>query len=399
MLKLLLRLLLLLRLRLNKYIEQQRCCRIAPLVAAGIMSAVASLAGTAANRKNTSDALSAQRGEQSRQRQYELELAGKQNEWNIQQWRRENDYNSPAAQMSRLKAAGLNPDMVYGEGGATMPSAASPQMTAGRSAPPVDYSAVAGQKTIGGALAEANLQNIIANSKKTEAETNAINTATKGQESSNKILESDAAFRDALNQGNLDMQSVNIELGWTRVDLGNTDIAKARQEMTKMEHECNILIAERDVVLQKFKLMEVQTAIAEIEKNLAAPMGRAQIRALSESANVSHATARQIIKESTLSYLNLKQEYHNKVAAGQLYPLMELKYDAETGKMVYETERDKRWETWDKLVTPATEVAKGVAVGVGVAKSKGKSPTRVSTAERYDGKGVYKGEVVTRHNW
>ena len=43
----------------------------------------------------------------------------------IEQWNRENAYNSPTAQMERLKQAGLNPNLVYG-GGATTLSAHSP---------------------------------------------------------------------------------------------------------------------------------------------------------------------------------------------------------------------------------------------------------------------------------
>ena len=40
----------------------------------------------------------------------------RQNAWNLQQWNRNNAYNHPAAQMQRLKAAGLNPDLMYGQG-------------------------------------------------------------------------------------------------------------------------------------------------------------------------------------------------------------------------------------------------------------------------------------------
>lgn len=49
-----------------------------------------------------------------------------QNKWNLEQWERNNAYNSPAAQMQRLKAAGINPDLMYGQnaGGATGNSAA-----------------------------------------------------------------------------------------------------------------------------------------------------------------------------------------------------------------------------------------------------------------------------------
>lgn len=39
-----------------------------------------------------------------------------QNKWNLDQWNRNNAYNHPAAQMQRLKAAGLNPDLMYQQG-------------------------------------------------------------------------------------------------------------------------------------------------------------------------------------------------------------------------------------------------------------------------------------------
>lgn len=38
-----------------------------------------------------------------------------QNAWNLEQWNRNNEYNSPAAQLQRMKAAGLNPDLMYGQ--------------------------------------------------------------------------------------------------------------------------------------------------------------------------------------------------------------------------------------------------------------------------------------------
>lgn len=44
------------------------------------------------------------------------ELAQYQFDLNRRQWEAENEYNSPAAQMQRLKEAGLNPNLVYGNG-------------------------------------------------------------------------------------------------------------------------------------------------------------------------------------------------------------------------------------------------------------------------------------------
>lgn len=35
-------------------------------------------------------------------------------QWNLEQWNRENEYNSPAAQLQRAAEAGMNPNMLYG---------------------------------------------------------------------------------------------------------------------------------------------------------------------------------------------------------------------------------------------------------------------------------------------
>jgi len=46
-------------------------------------------------------------------------LMDHQFELNQRQWAAENEYNSPLAQMTRLKGAGLNPNLVYGSGSVT----------------------------------------------------------------------------------------------------------------------------------------------------------------------------------------------------------------------------------------------------------------------------------------
>ncbi len=55
------------------------------------------------------------------------DMQRRQNAWNLEQWNRNNAYNHPAAQMQRLKAAGLNPDLMYGQNaGGAMGNSASP---------------------------------------------------------------------------------------------------------------------------------------------------------------------------------------------------------------------------------------------------------------------------------
>lgn len=52
----------------------------------------------------------------------------------LEMWNRQNDYNSPAAQMERFKSAGLNPNLIYGQG-----SSGNAQQMPKYSAPTLEY--------------------------------------------------------------------------------------------------------------------------------------------------------------------------------------------------------------------------------------------------------------------
>ena len=67
-------------------------------------SAIASIAGNIASNANINNQISEQKRENQANRDWNLNLARLQNRWNIDQWNRENVYNSPAAQMARYKA-------------------------------------------------------------------------------------------------------------------------------------------------------------------------------------------------------------------------------------------------------------------------------------------------------
>lgn len=58
--------------------------------------------------------------------QANLELAKYQNQWNLEQWNRENAYNTPTEQMRRLRQAGINPNLAFSNGNLDNVSASSP---------------------------------------------------------------------------------------------------------------------------------------------------------------------------------------------------------------------------------------------------------------------------------
>lgn len=59
----------------------------------------------------------------------QMQLAGQANQWSIDQWNRENQFNNPIAQKMRLESAGINPALIYGNGGLVNEAASSPAVT------------------------------------------------------------------------------------------------------------------------------------------------------------------------------------------------------------------------------------------------------------------------------
>ena len=85
-----------------------------PTMLSGIMSGGAQLISTA-----MSNASVARQNRKSRT--FARGMYEKQRDDNIEFWRMQNSYNDPAQQMERLKNAGLNPALIYGQnaGGAS----------------------------------------------------------------------------------------------------------------------------------------------------------------------------------------------------------------------------------------------------------------------------------------
>lgn len=63
------------------------------------------------------------------------QLMALQNQYNVENWRMQNEYNLPANQRSRLRAAGINPDLLY-QNGASGVTAAAVSPTSGSSVSP-----------------------------------------------------------------------------------------------------------------------------------------------------------------------------------------------------------------------------------------------------------------------
>lgn len=78
-------------------------------IGAGAASAGGGILTASKNRKHQSQ-------ENQRQRDWAIDMFNRTNQRDMDFWKMQNAYNDPSAQMQRLKEAGLNPHLVYGNG-------------------------------------------------------------------------------------------------------------------------------------------------------------------------------------------------------------------------------------------------------------------------------------------
>ena len=118
---------------------------VASLIGGGISAVAGLFGGKKSNDANVKVAREYNQGQ--------MDLAKYQNEQNIKMWNMQNEYNTPAMQMQRMQEAGLNPNLMYGQGttgnASSAPDAMTPQMTK----PDLSYQYVADAgKSVGDAV-------------------------------------------------------------------------------------------------------------------------------------------------------------------------------------------------------------------------------------------------------
>lgn len=146
------------------------------------------------------------------------ELMELENKYNLMQWHRENEYNLPVNQVQRLKAAGLNPALMYGNGVDGL-TAASGNGVSGQSA---------GMPNLGqiDPLTAAQIANINAQTRKTEADTDLSIANT--EESKQRVLN----LRQEIRQSEQD-----INESAARIRNLDENTKKQAAEQVKMEFD------------------------------------------------------------------------------------------------------------------------------------------------------------------
>lgn len=197
------------------------------------ISAIGNFFGNKSNQK-ASDRLF------EKQAQFSREERIAQQKWIEEMYARNNAYNTPAAQMERYKAAGLNPDLIYSQGdsgNASFPEAPSQAATPTASVIP--------KNTYGDTAAIAAQTGLMT------AQAKALESQAKKTDTEESLLTADYLLRKARTESDIELQNstiyVNHELG--QLNHAEAEVAaKKLQEidvsMSQMKEQTNLFKAQ-----------------------------------------------------------------------------------------------------------------------------------------------------------
>lgn len=215
---------------------------------------------------------------------YQQQLNREAFQHDVDMWNRQNAYNTPSAQMERLQAAGLNPNLVYGNGGATNTATNAPTYHAG-SAPDV-----AAARLAAGSLANMGFNTALnAKLQQVQAENIQADTSLKETQGNLNQTNNEIALIDKyLKQNTVDV-NVQYQLEKWKQDLvlGRNQIKIGDQQITLNQSQMRKLDAEIDSIVENTNLTKVQAEQVGIYNLYLPDVLRSQIA--SNNANAYNA--------------------------------------------------------------------------------------------------------------
>lgn len=325
------------------------------------VSAIGSFFGNKSNRKQSVEAF-------ERESKFAREERLAQQQWIEQMYEKNNSYNSPAAQMRRLKDAGLNPDLMYSRGdvgNATAPEAPAqaptprfnviPTNTYGQTA---QIAADAGLKAAQSRLAESQ-------SKKADTE--------------ESLLTADYLLRKARNESDIELNNstiyVNHELG--QLNHAEAEVAAKKLEeidvaMSEARERINTMKAQQSQIDENIVQMKFDRYLRSKEfellcKKTYQEMKESNSRIALNAAEVQDMMATQLARISNLNASAYMMKKQGLLASEQtmteLYKQTGIDISNQHAKFNFDQAKD--WDTTERFTNVATTWINSVSFAVG----------------------------------
>ena len=325
------------------------------------ISAIGSFFGNKSNRKQSAEAF-------ERESKFAREERLAQQQWIEQMYEKNNSYNSPAAQMQRLKEAGLNPDLMYSRGdvgNATAPEAPQQAATPRYNVIPTNTYGQTAQIAADAGLKAAQARLASSESKKTDTE--------------ESLLTADYLLRKARTESDIELNNstiyVNHELG--QLNHAEAEVAaKKLQEidvsMSEARERINTLKAQQAQIDENMVQMKFDRYLRSKEFELLCKKTYQDMKESNSRLNLNVAEVQDIMATQLARVMNLNASTYMQKKQGMLageQTMTELYkqtgIDISNQHAKFNFDQAKSWDSTERFTNVATTWINSISCAVG----------------------------------
>lgn len=324
------------------------------------ISAIGNFFGNRSNRKASAEAF-------ERESKFAREERLAQQQWIEQMYEKNNSYNSPAAQMQRMKEAGLNPDLMYSRGdvgNATAPEAPQQAMTPRFNVIPTNTYGQTAQIAADAGLKAAQARLADSQSKKTDTE--------------ESLLTADYLLRKARTESDIELNNstiyVNHELG--QLNHAEAEVAaKKLQEidvaMSEARERINTMKAQQSEIDEKIVQMKFDRYLRSQEFELLCKKTYQDMKESNSRINLNAAEVQDIMATQLARVMNLNASTYMQKKQGMLaseQTMTELYkqtgIDISNQHAKFNFDQAKNWDSTERFTNVATTWINSVSYAV-----------------------------------
>lgn len=347
----------------------------------GVLSGISNLFGASSQNKNVDKQINAAKEEAEKTRQWQTSEREAQQEWNYNLWTANNEYNTPAAMMARYKDAGVNPDLIYSGGNVQSPGspAAGGHTPSG---PVADTSGYNRYRPLGDVASRA------LSDAATAALTAKTSTETEGQKHTNDILASDAAFRDAYNQGILNTQNSEIVVNNSTVKLNDQQIEESRARISKIDSEISKISQEINLLISQAADVDSQIWERHVRVALDSAIQHGHLKIAGEHLKLEKQRVKMAYQELMVKLPLMASQTEQMKALASFYTDLGFKANAEEARIRFDLSQSQNWDDFERGLGAILDIGSTIASFIpftnpqrGPTSGKPKSKQEISTSD------------------
>ena len=325
------------------------------------ISAIGSFFGNKSNRKQSAEAF-------ERESKFAREERLAQQQWIEQMYEKNNSYNSPAAQMQRLKDAGLNPDLMYSRGdvgNATAPEAPAQAPTPRFNVIPTNTYGQTAQTIADVGLKAAQARLAESESKKTDTEEN--------------LLTADYLLRKARTESDIELNNstiyVNHELGQlnhSEAEVAAKKLLEIDVAMSEARERIKTMQAQQSDIDEKIVQMKFDRYLRSKEfellcKKTYQEMKESNSRIVLNAADVQDMMATQMARVMNLNASTYMMKKQGLLAGEQTMTELykQTGIDISNQHARFNFDQAKSWDSTERFTNVATTWINSVSFAVG----------------------------------